>query len=237
MGSGHIQVEFHRSLNQQEFREWERLVELLTSVSLGEGRDIMCWALEKSGKYSTRSFYKAITFGGVENKFLMGIWKTRIPLKIQIFLWMVYHDRIQAVVQLKKRNWDGAVECKLCGEIETSDHILFQCPVALFLWVFLKQTFGWAAYPSSFGALMENLLLNNKGRVRHLYLFLCAGALWTLWKTRNDLVFNAKIVPAPVVVIHKTIALLTQWKILLKKKDRAKMELMIGEMSASALSV
>ena len=150
---------------------------------------------------------------------------------------MVYHDRIQAVVQLKKRNWDGAVECKLCGEIETSDHILFQCPVALFLWVFLKQTFSWAAYPSSFGALMENLLLNNKGRVRHLYLFLCAGALWMLWKTRNDLVFNAKIVPAPVVVIHKTIALLTQWKILLKKKDRAKMELMIEEMSASALSV
>jgi len=38
-------------------------------------------------------------------------------------------------------------------------------------------------------------------------------------------------------VIHKTIALLTQWKILLKKKDRAKMELMIGEMSASVLSV
>ena len=237
MGSGHIQVEFRRSLNQQEFREWKRLVELLTSVSLGEGRDIMCWALEKSGKYSTRSLYKALTFGGVENKFLMGIWKTKIPLKIQIFLWMVYHDRIQAVVQLKKRNWDGAVECKLCGEIETSDHILFQCPVALFLWVFLKQTFGWAAYPSSFGALMENLLLNNKGRVRHLYLFLCAGALWTLWKTRNDLVFNTKIVPAPVVVIHKTIALLTQWKILLKKKDRAKMELMIGEMSVSALSV
>ncbi|XP_039772965.1 uncharacterized protein LOC120641069 [Panicum virgatum] len=63
------------------------------------------------------------------------------------------------------------------------------------------------------------------------------GALWTLWKTRNDLIFNAKIELAPVVVIHKTIALLTHWKILLKKKDQAKMELMIGEMSASALSI
>jgi len=44
-------------------------------------------------------------------------------------------------------------------------------------------------------------------------------------------------VPTPVVVIHKTIALLSQWKILLKKKEQAKMELMIGEMSASVLSV
>ena len=66
---------------------------------------------------------------------------------------------------------------------------------------------------------------------------MCEGALWTLWKTQNDLVFNAKLVPTPVVVIHKTIALLSQWKILLKKKEQAKMELMIGEMSASVLSV
>ena len=101
----------------------------------------------------------------------------------------------------------------------------------------LKQTFGWAEIPKMFGELLENILLNRKGRVRQLFLFMCAGALWTLWKTRNDLVFNAKLVPTPVVVIHKTIALLSQWKILLKKKEQAKMELMIGEMSASVLSV
>lgn len=109
--------------------------------------------------------------------------------------------------------------------------------MALFLWVFLKQTFGWAEIPKILGELLENILLNRKGRVRQLFLFMCAGALWTLWKTRNDLVFNAKLVPTPVVVIHKTIALLSQWKILLKKKEQAKMELMIGEMSASVLSV
>ena len=100
----------------------------------------------------------------------------------------------------------------------------------------LKQTFGWAEIPKTSGELLENILLNRKGRVRQLFLFMCAGALWTLWKTRNDLVFNAKLVPTPVVVIHKTIALLSQWKILLKKKEQAKMELVIGEMSASVLS-
>ena len=62
----------------------------------------MSWLLEKSDSYSTRSLYKALTFGGIESCFLKDIWKARIPLKIQIFIWMVYHDRIQAAVQLKK---------------------------------------------------------------------------------------------------------------------------------------
>lgn len=136
LGDGHVHVEFRRLLNQQEFSEWERMVERLALVSLCDDRDEMCWAFEKSGIYSTRSLYKALTFGGVEIGFLKDIWKARIPLKIQIFLWMVYHDRIQAAVQLKKRNWAGPEECKLCGELETVDHILFQCPMALFLWVF-----------------------------------------------------------------------------------------------------
>ena len=43
---------------------------------------------------------------------LIDIWNCRVPLKIQIFLWMVYHDRIQSVVQLKKRRWAGEVNCK-----------------------------------------------------------------------------------------------------------------------------
>jgi len=104
LGDGHVHVEFRRLLNQQEFSEWEWMVERLALVSLCDGRDEMCWAFEKSGIYSTRSLYKALTFGGVEIGFLKDIWKARIPLKIQIFLWMVYHDRIQAAVQLKKRN-------------------------------------------------------------------------------------------------------------------------------------
>jgi len=100
---GFVHVEFRRSLNQQESREWARLVEFLAHVSLCKGRDQMSWVLEKSDSYSTRSLYKALTFGGIESCFLKDIWKARIPLKIQIFIWMVYHDRIQAAVQLKKK--------------------------------------------------------------------------------------------------------------------------------------
>jgi hypothetical protein len=33
---------------------------------------------------------------------MMEIWKSRAPLKVKIFLWMVAHDRIQSACQLKK---------------------------------------------------------------------------------------------------------------------------------------
>lgn len=42
----------------------------------------------------------------------------------------------------RERNWSGEVNCKLCSLPETTDHILFQCPVANFLWTFLRDALG-----------------------------------------------------------------------------------------------
>jgi len=40
------------------------------------------------------------------------IWKTKIPLKIQAFLWMLWHDRAQTAKQLKKKKlgWINSVQ-------------------------------------------------------------------------------------------------------------------------------
>jgi hypothetical protein len=48
------------------------------------------------------------------------IWNTKLPLKIQIFLWMMHHDRLQTAVQLRNRKWDDPKECKLCGVLKIS---------------------------------------------------------------------------------------------------------------------
>ena len=45
------------------------------------------------------------------------IWKTKIPLKIQISLWMSWvacpGGRVQTTEQLRRRSWDGSILCKL----------------------------------------------------------------------------------------------------------------------------
>lgn len=50
-------------------------------------------------------------------------------------------------VQLKKKKWSGPEECFTCGKLESSDHILFQCPTAVFLCPFLRVCLGWESSP------------------------------------------------------------------------------------------
>lgn len=136
-------IRFRRSLCQ-EVEEWTCLqTKLGGGVVLADGRDEMSWALEKTGKYTIKSLYNLITFGGVRDVQMLDIWGTKIPLKIQILLWMAFHDRIQSAVQLKKKKWAGKITCKMCNRRETSDHIMFQYPIANFLWSFLKETLIW----------------------------------------------------------------------------------------------
>ena len=130
---GQWHVLFRRQLQGIYRLEWEQLQELLMDVHLGVGRDKMIWALEQSRKYTSGSLYRAITFGGVRDQQLMNVWKCNIPLKVKNFIWMAAHDRIQSGVQLKKKKWSGPEECAACDSLETTDHILFQCPLAVYL--------------------------------------------------------------------------------------------------------
>nr|TKW28876.1 hypothetical protein SEVIR_3G358000v2 [Setaria viridis] len=86
---GGFHLSFRRSLTPGELQDWHRLRERVSQVLVTEGRDEMRWMLEKKGRYTTRSLYKIMTFGGVRDM---------SAFKIQIFLWMAFHNRIQSAV-------------------------------------------------------------------------------------------------------------------------------------------
>ena len=65
--------------------------------------DQVIWALEKHGSFRTKSLYKQICCGGVINRRMQEVWESKLPLKVKIFLWQMYHDKLQSAVQLKRR--------------------------------------------------------------------------------------------------------------------------------------
>lgn len=95
-------------------------------------KNSVSWALERSGDFTTVSLYRELTFPGVTNRWMMLIWEAKLPLKIKIFLWLVCNDKIQSAEQLVKRKWPGDTNCKMCGQIETTNHIIFWCALAQF---------------------------------------------------------------------------------------------------------
>jgi len=227
-------LEFRRQLNGILWEEWSNLMLLLDEVSLSDGRDEVFWALERSQQYSAKSLYNLMTFGGVQDVQMMLIWKCNIPLKVKIFLWMAIHDRIQCGVQLKKKKWSGPEECFSCDRLETSDHILFQCPIAVFLWSFFRECLGWLLSPTSCSALFLEILTKLRGKKQQVTLFLCAGALWTIWKARNDVVFNKKTMTSPVAIIYKTLMVVKSWRPLLKPNLKPVANEMINLVASNA---
>lgn len=69
----------------------------------------------------------------------------------------------------------------------------------------------------------------KEGESRNILLFVCAWALWTLWKTRNDVVFNNEVLASLVAVVNKTIILLKSWKLLLKLRAMPKISGALSE--------
>jgi len=54
--------------------------------------------------------------------------------------------------------------------------------------------------------------------------------MWVLWKTRNDHVFDNKIVPNHTVVIHKMVSMLRQWSPMVKQKEKRQVDEAIAKM-------
>jgi hypothetical protein len=153
---------------------------LLEGTILTHEPDTIRWALESNGQFSTASLYRELLFPGVKNRWMMEIWEAKLPLKIRIFLWQVCNDRIQSAEQLIKRNWPGSIACKMCGRDETTDHIIFGCSVAIFLWSLGRDVFGWNAIPSGVSNFQDDFLDPAGPKPRRILMFFFACVAWCL---------------------------------------------------------
>lgn len=86
--------------------------------------------------------------GGI-NTNMQEMSKSRVPLKIRVFLWQLLQDQILSREQLLKRNGPGDGKCILCGNIENADHVVLSCPVAVYMWASIREALGSGLVPVS----------------------------------------------------------------------------------------
>jgi hypothetical protein len=115
------------------------------------------------------------------------IWQSKFPLKIKIFLWQIFHDKLQTAATLKRRGWKGSPLCCVCGKPETVDHIFFECYFSQFLWCCIRDAFGWEGFPVSKHDFVYDWVPRRLRVPRRLALFFFAGFTWEMWKNRNKM--------------------------------------------------
>ncbi|WVZ50145.1 hypothetical protein U9M48_001431, partial [Paspalum notatum var. saurae] len=120
MSSVPLNVFFRRGLVGERLRAWHELVGMVMRVPMRGGRDVFKWSLNKT------------VSNGI--KVSQEIWKTKIPLKIKIFIWYVKRGVLLTKDNLARRNWNGHQGCCFCNKRESIQHLFFDCQVAKFIW-------------------------------------------------------------------------------------------------------
>jgi hypothetical protein len=65
-----------------------------------------------------------------------------VPPKVQLFLWLLSHNKLATVDNLNKKCLAKSDQCCLCSEKESIVHLFFECVVTKAIWGFVSEFLG-----------------------------------------------------------------------------------------------
>ena len=191
------------------FEEWMALLEKVFSYNFENQEDIVLWKWCSKKTFTTKSVYDHLSEEGNTNTF-SHIWKTRIPYKIKIFTWLLEKGVVLTKNNMVKRKWTGDPSCVFCDQVETINHLFFQCPVAKCVWALVGQCIGATDIPrnNTQYKLWIDKWLPDGQKIHH---FGFAAICWAIWKCRNKAVFDAKRIRHPAEILLHSCAFMKYW--------------------------
>lgn len=185
-------LNFRRWLDPILQMELNALHDRLWGVALNEEPDRPKWKWTKSGIYFVKSLYENLAWGGKDRSF-RHLWKAKIPLKIRVWLWLIWHNAIATKDNMTKRNWVGDTICRFCSDPETIHHLFFGCGGGKYTWGIVSMTIGAQTRPTNFSQyfwwITQHIPIS-----RNLQIVGMAAICWALWKLRNRACFEQKLI-------------------------------------------
>jgi hypothetical protein len=149
--SAHIgwRLSFSRWRTEDLQMQWCGLVNILNQRNLSDDLDKPKWKWKNNRQYTVKSMYKPMCINGIDISF-KHLWKIKIPLKIKIRLWLIWHNAIATKDNLLKRKWTGDPFCLFCSTHESILHLFFSCPAAQYVWSVVGMVVGATTRTGSF---------------------------------------------------------------------------------------
>ncbi|WVZ71541.1 hypothetical protein U9M48_020116 [Paspalum notatum var. saurae] len=222
-------LSWRRDLVGPKLVAWNHLLPRIANFELSQEPDDFHWNLTQNGVFSVKSLYQALIRVEVPN-LNKKIWKNRAPLKVKIFLWYLRKGVLLTKDNLAKRKWQANKSCVFCHNVETIDHLFFECRFARIVW----SVFHYASNPAKpinafhlFGSWIQDLPSNWE----HIALLGATALCWSLWLGKNDLVFEKKDCSSPWQVIFAKVHWVRSWAIL--QRTDLQLQNLVMEMEAS----
>jgi hypothetical protein len=163
---------------------FDDLVALCSDYNLSSQEDKLIWRLGNKG-FTVNSLYKKNSMDQIKVPYRF-LWKSKLPQKIKVFLWLVIRNKILTKDNLRKRNWKGSDECCFFGGMESIDHLFFKCSVDRFVWRVVQIALNLDYIPKNIDEVCDSWMKNPKNKISNLLIFGCGAMFWAIWRTRND---------------------------------------------------
>jgi mannosylglycoprotein endo-beta-mannosidase len=231
-----LNMSFRRALVGGNLECWLRLVESIIPVQLNENNDVFVWNSNgKGGKFTVKAMYnELLREGRLPQKWVY--WKAKVPCKIKIFIWYLCKGVTLTKDNLAKRKWKGDTKCCFCSSIESIQHLFFDCHMARSVWGVVHVTFG-ISPPLSFDHLCGSWLDNWTGKSRKLILIGIAALLWSIWLSRNEVVFNKCASKSFVQVVFRGTYWARSWAVLSKEGEGVFLKKVCQRMEVTTMEI
>lgn len=189
---------FRRALNDWEIEDVARLLEVLnTPPAISQRKDKPIWKLHSKGMFTVKSCYWRINVNqSVTKKWPWKlVWKTRSPLKVACFVWLVIRKACLTHEALQKRGMQFYSRCFMCEQkAEVNNHLFIHCKAASKLWNMFLCILGvsWVMPKTTMELLNSWTRTGNKGKSEDWWKTIPACIWWTLWKERNARCFEGQ---------------------------------------------
>lgn len=170
----------------------------------GRGSDRLIFTLTSDGNYSVKKAYVFLMqrLGPAQrhgqqqvNADLARLWKHiwregELPPRLRVFLWKLAHGAVPLGKIMSDRIHRGDPRCQMCGQSdEDALHLAFLCPFSRGCWLAGRLAIRTDGFTSS---IQNSLLMLVKLVPPELWQEVVMS-LWSIWRCRNNLVFQGKI--------------------------------------------
>ena len=143
------------------------------------------WSYVWGQVYSPKKFYEHCHKDIVAPPPFTWIWKSKLHMKLKVFMWFLLADRLNTRNMLRRRhfNINDEFNCVLCnsGVEETIEHLIFTCPFSSSCWV--KVGIAWNMNRSRIDAIQTARRSFNG----ELFLEIMGIVAWNIWKKETTL--------------------------------------------------